>query len=37
MNEAINNANIRILDYVEHDNYAIIVDKFIKMELVSVS
>ena len=26
--------NIRMLDYVEHDNYAIVVDKFIKMDLV---
>ena len=35
MNEATNKAaNIRSLDYVEHDNYAIVVDKFIKMDLV---
>ena len=34
MSDATNKANIRMLDYTEHDNYAISVDKFIKMDLV---
>ena len=34
MSDATKQANIRMLDYVEHENYAISVDKFIKIDLV---